>query len=47
MTNDDFGFGAQIRKSPYFNATLLMIIPSLSFFNDIYFITDLDLLRKL
>ena len=40
MTNDDFGFGTQIRKSPYFNATVRWGAKGFSVYNHMYIPRD-------
>ena len=40
MTTDDFGFGTQIRKSPYFNATISWGAKGFSVYNHMYIPRD-------
>ena len=40
MQSDDFGFGTQIRKSPYFDATVKWGVQSFSVYNHMYIPRD-------
>ena len=43
----DFGFGTQIRKSPYFDATLRWGAQGYSVYNHMYIPRDFEILNKI
>jgi aminomethyltransferase len=47
MTNKNFGFGTQIRKSPYFDSTVKWGATGFSVYNHMYIQETLEALNKI